>query len=302
MWGLPWAVSIEPNNTCNLQCSECPTGNKSLTREKGQINLADFDTLINHLPSTVFYVNLYFQGEPLLHSDIIEIIRKLKARHIYVSLATNGHFLNETLSRSLVDAGLDCIIVSLDGFDQDSYEKYRVNGDFHRVVEGINNITQARSLNNKARPLLVIQSLLLQSTEYQVEKIKQLSSLLHADKLEFKSALLNPSGMNLRLLPEQENFRRYYCDDSGRWHLKSKLQNHCFRMWTSSVIVWDGRVVPCCFDKDVSHGMGDIIKKPLQEIWRGSEYLAFRKKILTNRKSVPICNNCIEGTDRIKQS
>jgi len=63
-------------------------------------------------------------------------------------------------------------------------------------------------------------------------------------------------------------------------------------MWSGCVITWDGKVVPCCFDKDADHSMGDLNEQSFDEIWKGERFNEFRKKILKNRKSVEICRNC----------
>jgi len=80
--------------------------------------------------------------------------------------------------------------------------------------------------------------------------------------------------------------------DTSRYRIKNSLRNSCFRMWSSCVVTWDGKVVPCCFDKDATHVMGDLNHQPFEEIWRGKPFDDFRKKILKNRKSIDICTNC----------
>jgi len=67
-------------------------------------------------------------------------------------------------------------------------------------------------------------------------------------------------------------------------------------MWSSCVVTWDGNVVPCCFDKDAAHTMGNIKEMDFAEIWKNERFHDFRKKILTSRKSIDICNNCTEGS------
>jgi radical SAM protein with 4Fe4S-binding SPASM domain len=65
-------------------------------------------------------------------------------------------------------------------------------------------------------------------------------------------------------------------------------------MWRGCVITWDGLVVPCCFDKDAVHRLGDLKKETFREIWQGSQYAAFRRQILTARDQIDICRNCTE--------
>jgi radical SAM protein with 4Fe4S-binding SPASM domain len=62
------------------------------------------------------------------------------------------------------------------------------------------------------------------------------------------------------------------------------------------VISWDGLVVPCCFDKDAQHTLGDLKGKSFKEIWHNDSYVQFRKQVLQSRKNIDICANCSEGT------
>ena len=67
-------------------------------------------------------------------------------------------------------------------------------------------------------------------------------------------------------------------------------------MWSGCVVTWDGLVVPCCFDKDASHQMGDLKKDAFQTLWRSGKYQKFRQSILKSRQEIDICKNCSEGT------
>jgi radical SAM protein with 4Fe4S-binding SPASM domain len=67
-------------------------------------------------------------------------------------------------------------------------------------------------------------------------------------------------------------------------------------MWSSCVVTWDGKIVPCCFDKDAKHQLGDLAQNSLKTIWQNDKYVAFRKALLTNRQAIDICQNCTEGT------
>ena len=93
-----------------------------------------------------------------------------------------------------------------------------------------------------------------------------------------------------------KNISRYKKNKQGDYEFKNALSNHCWRLWHATVITWDGLVVPCCFDKDAQHKMGDLKGKPFKEIWQDKEYVHFRKQILQSRRNIDICANCSEGT------
>jgi len=77
---------------------------------------------------------------------------------------------------------------------------------------------------------------------------------------------------------------------------KNKMANHCWKLWHANVITWDGLVVPCCFDKDALHKLGNLGNQSFKEIWHNENYRRFRKELMTGRKQIDICANCSEGT------
>jgi radical SAM protein with 4Fe4S-binding SPASM domain len=97
-------------------------------------------------------------------------------------------------------------------------------------------------------------------------------------------------------MPENEQYSRYKLNRKGTFELKQPGGNHCWRMWSGSVITWDGQVVPCCFDKDASHAMGALTKETFRQVWNNSKYQNFRNAVLTKRQGIDICQNCSEGS------
>ena len=67
-------------------------------------------------------------------------------------------------------------------------------------------------------------------------------------------------------------------------------------MWQGTVLTWDGRVVPCCFDKDAHHVLGKLGRQTMQEVWHGEAYRDFRTALFADRASIPMCTNCSEGS------
>jgi radical SAM protein with 4Fe4S-binding SPASM domain len=258
-----------------------------------------FRSILENLARDIFYLTFYFQGEPFLHPGFPDLIRFAKKNNIYVLSSTNGHFLTKENVSSMIDAGLDKLIVSLDGTDQETYSTYRKGGTFSQVTDGIREIISQRKNTAQSKPKVILQFLVLKSNEHQMEDIRKLGKTLGADRVELKSAQFYQFENGNPLMPVDGNSRRYILkkDHSGKqvYIPRNKMPNHCFRMWSSCVITWDGWVVPCCFDKDAKYRMGNIREESFDKIWQGTKYGEFRKKILHDRKSIDICNNCTEG-------
>jgi radical SAM protein with 4Fe4S-binding SPASM domain len=99
--------------------------------------------------------------------------------------------------------------------------------------------------------------------------------------------------------PSDERFRRYTKKD-GIYTLKNSLPNRCARIWFNPVVTWDGKVVPCCFDKNAEYVMGDLSKDSFREIWDGPKYRIFRRSILTGRNMIDVCRNCTSGLTGVR--
>jgi len=290
--GLPFAVSIEPTTSCNLRCPECPTGTGSLTRPEGFINMDLYRNIIDHISSHLVYLTLYFQGEPYLHPYFHAMISYARRKKIYVATSTNGHYLDEANAEATIRSGLNKLIVSLDGTDQETYASYRKGGDFNSVTEGVMRLVAWKRKLGVRHPYIIIQFLVLSTNEHQSEAIKKLGLALGADEVQLKTAQLNSYRSGNPLMPKDKKFSRYIASPDGTFKPAGRLRNRCFRMWTAPVITWDGEVTPCCFDKAADYKMGNIGVRNFKEIWESSEYKIFRAQIRHSRKSVEMCCNC----------
>lgn len=293
-WGMPVSASIEATTNCNLSCPECPSGLKKFSRDTGTISLSNFQGYVDSLSKNLVSLMIYFQGEPYLNKQFFELINYAKSKRIYATTSTNGHFLNDENARKTIESGIDRIIISLDGPDEKSYSSYRIGGDFDKVISGIKNLVKWKKALNSKGPYIVLQCLLLKSNEHLIKEIALLSNQLEVDKLELKTAQFYDFKKGNPLMPSSPKYSRYVRNSDDTFLLKKRIKNHCFRMWKSFVVTWDGKVVPCCFDKDAQHQLGDLNETTFKEIWNGNNYSAFRKEVLINRKNIDICCNCIE--------
>lgn len=291
--GKPFSVSIEPTTSCNLRCPECPSGLRQFTRPTGALSLELYRGIIDQLSPDLFYLILYFQGEPYLNPLFFRMIEYARQKRIYTATSTNAHFLNDNFARKTVESGLDRIIISLDGLDQESYEKYRVGGNVDKVFEGTRNLVRWKKELKSRTPYIILQFIVFSTNEHQVGELKKAAKELGVDKLELKTAQVYNYEDGNDLIPSNPDYARYK-KHNGKFKIDNPLNNHCLRMWRGCVITWDGRVVPCCFDKDAAHQMGDLKINRFDEIWRGEAYDDFRKKLFSARSEIDICKNCTE--------
>lgn len=293
--GMPVSISTELTNNCNLNCPHCLSGSGLMGRKRGFMDIGLFKKVMNELAPYLYNVNLYFQGEPMLHPRFFSFLGNWKNSQTVVS--TNGHFLSIENSEKIVRSGLNKLIISLDGMDQETYSAYRVNGSVMSVIEGIKNVTQAKKSHNSSL-MIEIQFLVNRFNEHQIPQVRRLAKRVSAS-LSLKSMQILDQEEVSSWLPSDRKYRRYKMKE-GEYILKNSLPDRCARLWFNPVITWDGKVVPCCFDKDSEYVMGDLNYDSFREIWNGPKYRIFRKSILKGRHMIEMCRNCTSGLRGVK--
>jgi len=141
-------IYIEPTNLCNLDCLTCMRN--SWHEPMGKMSMSVFDRIVaglsdlNPVPS-VFIGGL---GEPLLHPNIVDMVRRIKNMGTTVEMITNGTLLTREISQQLCKARLDMLWVSLDGAKPESYADVRLGAALPQVLENMANFRDAMRLRS----------------------------------------------------------------------------------------------------------------------------------------------------------
>lgn len=295
-WGYPISISFEPTTSCNLRCPECPSGLRAFTRPTGMLDNQFFRQTIDELHKDLMYLIFYFQGEPYLNTSFLDMVQYASSKGIYTATSTNAHYLTDANAKKTVESGLDRLIISIDGTTQDVYTQYRVGGHLDKVIAGAKNIVKWKKELNSKKPFVFFQFLVVKPNEHQIEDVKKLAAEIGVDEVRFKTAQVYDYEEGNRLIPTIDKYSRYHKNEDGTYSIKNKMENHCWRLWHSPVITWDGLVVPCCFDKDATHRLGDLKQSDFKTLWHNEQYVNFRTQLIKGRKHIDICANCSEGT------
>lgn len=287
---FPPALSIEPSGYCNLACPECNCGSGAMTRPKGYMDYALFRKIISELKPWLLYMNLYFQGEPMMNPDFFKMLRQCEG--INSTVSTNGHFIDKPAAEQLVRSGLSRLIISIDGLDDETYNIYRKNGNLLKVLEALAFVAEEKR-KSRSSMKLELQFLVNRFNEHQIPGIRTLAERSGA-VLRLKSMQIINSSSHGNWMPTLSKYRRYE-KGKGDYMIRNSFPDRCSRLWFNPVVTWDGKVVPCCFDKDAEHVMGDLNEESFADIWNGSKFRIFRRLILTDRSTVDICRNCTSG-------
>jgi radical SAM protein with 4Fe4S-binding SPASM domain len=250
---------------------------------------------MDEMSANLLYLIFYFQGEPYINPNFLDMVSYAKQKGIYTITSTNGHFLNEENAKRTIESGLDRMIISVDGTTQEVYEQYRKAGKLDNVLEGARNVVKWKKKMGSNTPHLIFQFLVVRPNEHQISEVYKLAEEIGIDEVKLKTAQVYDYENGNPLIPTIDKYARYKKQNDGTYRVKNRLLNHCWKLWHSCVITWDGLVVPCCFDKDATHQLGDLKKESFQTLWEAPAYQKFRSQLLQGRDKIDICTNCTEG-------
>ena len=318
---LPTFVSVEPANFCQLRCPECPVGLRGERREAkgergtpllggaggGLLTMELFHRILDQVKEHAHTMQFYFQGEPLLNKQLPEMIAAAHQVGLYTIVSTNAQALNRSMAEALLKSGLSRVIVSIDGFSEESYAAYRIGGSLHKALEGLQHLANAKA-EFHSRIRIELQVLRLRSNEHEWDWIKKNYKKLGATHLVFKTAQLYNFEHGHPLMPTNERYSRYRKTVDGTYvHKKSSrlsplaLSPHrliafgalCLRLWSGCVITTNGDVLPCCYDKNHRHAYGNITQQSLAELYHSTKANALRRRVLLYQgEPLEMCKNC----------
>lgn len=270
----PICLNIEPTNACNLKCIMCY--NNDVKTKKGIMDLDLYKKIIDE--SSLYNlesIKLSWRGEPLLNSNIIEMIRYAKEKNVLdVSFNTNALLLTDELSEQLIDSNLDMILFSVDGATKETYEKIRVGGDYDKMVKNIKRFLEIKKQKKSKFPYTRIQFVKMDENCNETELLVNTWNSL-VDKILIFPSL--PLKFDINAMKEFNVIRRKPCD----------------QLWKRLSITWDGNVSMCCTDWKPDIVLGNINTDTIYSLWHGTKLNSIRnmhKNGLYDK--ISICKDC----------
>lgn len=302
--GAPETGMIEPTNLCNLGCPTCPTGTGKI-KPLPQMTISRFDRILDELApfksGRLRNLALWNYGEPLLNKELPAMIAHAKSAGIgVVKVSSNVHFLDGERGRALLASGLDVLILSVDGASQETYEKFRRDGDFDKVARSVAWLCDEKKKMGLKKPRIELQFIVMRHNEHELPEIRRLAREWGVDKLRIKTVGAEDDDTK-SLVPTSRLLSRYQADNTT----PSVRHAFCTMAWDHTVVNVDGSITPCCYlrpDMGDAFVMGNIFEAPFAEIWRGERYRAFREAMLGGRHDMPICGRCRGGTHDLVHS
>ena len=291
---LPTFVSIEPANYCQLRCPACPVGQRAANNTHHRAQNMSWDTylrILTQVQATAHTIQFYFQGEPLLNPLLPKMVARARVAGLFTVVSTNAQALTRSMAHELVKSGLHRVIVSIDGFSEESYAAYRVGGDLHRALEGLQFLREAKA-EYSSSICIELQVLRLRSNEHEWKWIMRHYKALGATRLVFKTAQLYDYHHGHSLMPTDERYSRYKKGEDGTYHLTRPRRRSCYRLWSGCVVTTTGEVLPCCYDKAGDHAFGSLMEQNLEQVWHNKNADDFRRQVLQDSHAIPICREC----------
>ena len=215
--GHPYELIIESSSVCNLRCPGCLAHSKDY--HHGLMNIEKFKEIVDIYKDYVYNIELFSWGEPLYNKEIFKMIRYAKDRNIFVRISSNFNKISDEGIEEIIESKLDLLKFAVDGTSQESYGKYRINGDFKLAMKNVKKLLEKRKSLKSETPLIEWQFIVNRYNEHEMEKAKEIAKELGIDRLRFMN--FSPIHIN------SENNR----EEAERWLPKNKR----YRFWESSL-------------------------------------------------------------------
>jgi len=289
--GKPVCVTIEPTTSCNLRCTACETGLGILRRKKGSMSLENFKTIIDKLDEHTNNIMLYGMGETFLHRDVYEMISYTSQKGIFVSTCTNGEFVN---AKAIIESGIGEVSFQVGGCTQKTHEVYRIRGNLKEALANLEATVAEKKRQPSSKTRILVGLIVMRHNEHEVDDFLKFAKRIGVDEALIVNPCVRTIVSGKELLPTDDKYWFYDREAFNRGVLKPKvvLHNHCEWIYYSTVIQWNGNVVPCCRDAQGNYVMGNILEQDFHEIWNGKKYREFRHLVRTDQKSLELCLLC----------
>lgn len=309
---MPSLFTIETGNVCNLRCPGCPTGRRDKDLGPGVLSYADFEVIFERIVPYAVEIRLYNWGEPFLNKDILPMISLSSEHHVATHIDTNltVREFSAAEAEEVVGSGLTRLFASIDGASQESYERYRVGGDFARAIANVRHLQEAKRRLGSETPAIAWKFLVNAFNEHEMDRAQAMArelgvpiyfDLMHVtdpswySSLHKKSIAQESTRVEARVSDEDvavfDHSRRHRTpeEESGpaglpkpidEIRLHPQLFSWCMQPFNMAFIHWNGHLFPCCNVYGDAYSLGNLFTDRLEDIWNHQKLRSCRKFLL----------------------
>lgn len=285
----PYIFVLEVTNICNLKCPFCLTGKGvSGGREVRHMSFEEAKKVLDEVGDYIYFLQVYTWGEPLLNKDLIRIIEYAKQKNIFVMLSTNATAMTQAYNERLINSNIDYIMVAIDGGSDATYEKYRVGGNYTKVLANVKNILELKKQKNLDRPFIEWQFIVFRHNEHEVKATEQMAYEIGINKFTPLPAYV-----------EDQEWAATDKEYKTEFANPERLRN-CDRPWSHLNMRADGGVASCCYTFFKKDDFGELSKESFDTIWNNSKFQTSRRLITQQKRGEPLeesdllCRDCIK--------
>lgn len=256
---VPPSVQIEPTLHCNLDCITCCRSKSS--RKAGNMDFPLFVKIIDDASRIgVKRILLFLFGEPLMHPEIVEMIRYIKSKGLAFHLTTNGVLLNNEMGKAILRSGVtsaDYVTFSILGFSGKVHEMVMKGVDHARVVENVLDFVENRKKLAINGPVIETVFYSIPQNEHELAPFLDYWGHIVDHAIDGGKAVQAFIEQGVPIAPRKRT---------------------CVQLWERMAVHWNGDVAMCGEDVNGDWIVGNLREQSIGEVWRG-EYLSRIKKI-----------------------
>lgn len=296
---LPNKVRIEACSLCQLNCRDCymRKDDKNCIIGNGYLKFKDFKKFIDKHPY-IKSIELSLSGEIFLNPELLEIIKYAYVKNVKLTAFNGVNFntVSDEMLEALVKYKFTGITFSIDGTSQKTYETYRRNGNFDKVIENIKKLNEYKEKYNSKFPILNWQYIVFEHNKHEIIQTPKLKEELKIENIYFKEPW-NSNGFDEKTINDIKEVKKkltYTIDEEINTIIYENSIAPCFLPWIKPQINWNGKLLGCyCsihnqFEKNV-------FEKGLKNALNSRKY-KYMKDVLMGKKSgdeTIFCTKCL---------
>jgi sulfatase maturation enzyme AslB (radical SAM superfamily) len=263
----PKFVQIETTLACNAECPFC--SHSTLTRRPRRMDDWLWKKIIDETRGMGITYRPFLINEPLADHRLGEIMRYIrKDDTAIIELNSNGELLKEERAKEILDARVDIIRFSIDGFSKETFSKSRVGLDYDLTVERVRRFVEmARERGGAGH--VEVRMIAMDYNRHEQEPFVEFWTKVGA------VAVIT----DLYVWP---------------WEPEVKpVQLPCKKVLKEMFFFVNGKATLCCWDSHERGVIGDATRQHVMDIWNGELNRRYRGLLAEGRRrDILLCSNC----------
>lgn len=283
---MPYSIMIEPTSKCNYSCPMCAKNELGQEFRNQNIDGSTFDGLIDEIKGSCVIAFLWNFGEPLMNPKLTDMIEILSKERIYSVVSTNASLLDSEKSGELLKSGLNHLIISLDGTNAEEYGKLRPGGNFEKVLSNVRKMSELCTRYNSSM-LIELQFIITSANENSINRMGRIGEELGVDVVTLRKCSIRSEEGHISLGAKNKEY------SYGEFAPKI-CGRSCYKVYSQSLVLSNGDIVPCCDVEEKRNVMGNLGKLSFREIWNSKKYNSFRMAVSRGTKECRLCPDKVD--------